>query len=116
MDILDNELGRRLSTCEVAQRLGVSESTVRRYASKFGGVRIGQRNIIFFERKLIDAISKLQQEQRQIPMDGPSGHQRKAEAQTVCQQASGFEMGNGRKGKMALPDPANRPDPHGLLA
>lgn len=116
MDALESELGRRLSTVEVAQRIGVSESTVRRYASKFGGVRIGQRKIIFFERKLIDAISKLQQEQRQFSVDGPSGNQRKAEAQTVCQQAGGSKMGSGREGKDALPDLASRPDPHGLLA
>ncbi len=116
MQTIEQELGRRLSTVEVAERFGLSESTVRRYASKFGGVRIGQRKIIFFERKLIDAISKLQQEQGQIPVARANCGQREAEAETVRQQTGCGEMGGGRKSKDAVRGSAARPDPHGLLA
>ena len=113
--MIDQELGRRLSTCEVAERFGVSESTVRRYASEFGGVRIGQRKIIFFERKLIDALSKLQQEQRQVPLAGSSDSQREAKTETVCQQTGSYSMGGGRKSTAAVSRSGESADPHGLL-
>lgn len=56
-------LGRPLTVQEAASALGVDEATATRYFSTLGGVRIGKRRIVFFERKVLDAIEKLQLEQ-----------------------------------------------------
>ena len=56
-------LGRPLTVQEAARALGVDEATATRYFSTLGGVRIGKRRIVFFERKVLDAIEKLQLEQ-----------------------------------------------------
>lgn len=56
-------LGRPLTVQEAARALSVDEATATRYFSTLGGVRIGKRRIVFFERKVLDAIEKLQLEQ-----------------------------------------------------
>jgi len=54
---MEDELGKRLKTKELADFLEVNEKTVRQYYKKLGGIRLGSR-YIFFERSFIDAISK----------------------------------------------------------
>ena len=48
-------MGERLSTQKVAEILGIDPRTVRNFYEDLGGVRVGRR-IIFFERRLIDAL------------------------------------------------------------
>lgn len=55
MEYLYSQLGRVLSTREVARYLGLDCKTVRKYYAALGGVRLG-RTYLFFEREVVNAI------------------------------------------------------------
>ena len=55
MNALTEKLGKRLTTQEVAEYLGVDAETVRRYYHSLGGIRLG-RLILFFENLVIQEI------------------------------------------------------------
>jgi hypothetical protein len=57
MNVLTEKLGKRLTSKEVADYLGVDVETVRRYYQHLGGIRLG-RLILFFENLMIDAIKE----------------------------------------------------------
>jgi transcription initiation factor TFIIIB Brf1 subunit/transcription initiation factor TFIIB len=57
MNELKDSLGKRLTSQEVADYLGVDVETVRRYYQYLGGIRLG-RLILFFENLMIDAIKE----------------------------------------------------------
>ena len=67
--LLQNELGNPLTTEEVAGYLGIDEGTVRRYYQELGGTRIGKKKIIFFERRLINAVLRQEEETMDCPCD-----------------------------------------------
>lgn len=58
--ILERELGRRLSTKEVAAYLGLDEDTARKYYQEIGGIRpTGPKGrILFFERNVVSALKR----------------------------------------------------------
>ena len=68
--LLEKELGQRLSVKQVAEYLGVDARLVKEQYLRLGGVRLGSRRYIFFERRLIDALSEPKTEQEQISMGG----------------------------------------------
>ncbi|MCA1794253.1 MAG: helix-turn-helix domain-containing protein [Desulfobacteraceae bacterium] len=116
---LKDELGRTLTTKDVAALLGVDPRTVKRYASELGGVRIGPRLILFFEnslRRLIDA-NKNEQE-RQDPVARSREDFRQNSCNQMVWQRPGTKtgrhsLGSGtKKDSQGKADPA---DPHGLL-
>jgi len=57
MEILEKELGKKLSVKQVAILLGRDEKTIRKHYSELGGMRLG-RCYMFFERRIVDAIQK----------------------------------------------------------
>ncbi|CCH49468.1 protein of unknown function [Pseudodesulfovibrio piezophilus C1TLV30] len=59
-DILSQELGKRLSTKEVASFLGLDKETVRKHFEKLGGIQpTGPKGrILFFERNVVDALRR----------------------------------------------------------
>ena len=69
MQVLENELGPRLSVEEVANYLGLDEKTVRQYYRELGGMRLG-RLFLFFERSVLNAL------QKRTEMDCPSAEGR----------------------------------------
>ena len=123
MNAILEELGRPMSVKEAAQAIGFGIEKMRRVYSRYGGVRDGRR-IIFYERRLIDAISKLQQEQqREIPMVGASRNdtakrEKEAAAKAVPDKKRSPEVGGRGKGQDGSRDKSgiNPRDPHGVLA
>lgn len=89
MDILlQKELGQPLTTKQVSAYLNVDIATVRKYYKTLGGVKFGSC-YRFFERRLIDAVLRQEQEQ----MDGP-GESRRAEVQeTIRHQKRSQKVG-----------------------
>jgi hypothetical protein len=67
--LLKKELGNPLTTGEVASYLGIDEGTVRRYYLELGGTRIGKKKFIFFERRLINAVLRQEEETMGCPCD-----------------------------------------------
>jgi hypothetical protein len=61
MNNLSEQLGRSMTTKEVAEFLSLDMVTVRKYYLQLGGVRFGTA-YRFFERRIIDAIQKPQQQ------------------------------------------------------
>lgn len=55
MDIIKEELGKRLSVQEVATIFGVDERLVRQHYNELSGMRLGSRVYIFFEKEVINA-------------------------------------------------------------
>lgn len=55
MSLIEEELGRVLSTKEFSEILGADEKTIRKYYQRLGGIRIG-RHYKFFEKEVINAI------------------------------------------------------------
>ena len=60
MKLLEQNLGRVLSTKQVAKYLNIKEKTVRTHYQELGGIRLG-RHFKFFERRIIDAVEKRQE-------------------------------------------------------
>lgn len=78
MKDLETSLGKALTAKELAEYLGVSEKIVRDNYQQLGGVRIG-RHYRFFERRIIHALEKRQeqvysadQEERSAQREGVS--------------------------------------------
>jgi len=120
-DLITQELGRPLRAKEAAAFIGIDVKSLYPLYLKFGGVRVGKRRIIFYERRLIDAISKLQQEQRQISVVRPggnnqSGREEGAAAQAVPNKERSPFVGGRGEGKIESRSNSNREDPYGLLA
>lgn len=72
MELLEKELGKKLTASQVAKFLGIDARLVRCQYVRLGGVRLGSRCYIFFERRLIDALSKPKAEQEQVSVDRSS--------------------------------------------
>ena len=54
---LEEHLGRRIRTADLARWLGLDVASVRRNYTAFGGVRpIPGGKILFFERNVVDAL------------------------------------------------------------
>ena len=69
MDLLKKELGERIPVSKLAEYLDVAPATVNRYYRELGGIRLGPKTIVFFERSIINALSVTKQEKE---VDGPS--------------------------------------------
>ena len=50
MSLIEEELGRVLSTKEFSEILGADEKTIRKYYQRLGGIRIG-RHYKFLKRR-----------------------------------------------------------------
>lgn len=107
MKYLEQDLGRALTTKQVALFLNINEKTVRDYYLQFGGIKIG-RHYRFFERSIIDAI---QAEQKQIHSTDQEG--RTAEGEGISNAERGQKVGsrNAKYDRRGM----EREDRHGLL-
>ena len=119
-DIITLELGRPLRAKEAAALIGIDVKSLYPLYLKFGGVRVGKRRIIFYERRLIYAISKLQQEQRQISVAWSGGNdqygwEKDAAAQAVPNKKRSPIMGGRGQGEVENRKTSTRDDPYGLL-
>ena len=105
MEVINQELGRCLSTKEVAAFLKLDEKTVRRHYRSLGGMRLG-RLFVFFERRLIHAI------QEGIKMGSPSAQGRTEEGEAIPDEEPGDGLGNQDEAKARKR--LEREDRHGL--
>lgn len=89
LDVLQHELGHRLTTKEVAEYLGLDEDSVRKHYQALGGVRpTGPTGrILFFEKLIVEALRRCSnavedQEARTDSLEGqsPEGSPDKTEA------------------------------------
>jgi len=114
MEIIRQELGKRLSVKEVANLFGVDARFVRQHYAELGGMRLGNRIYIFFEKEVINAI------QRQIKHKdavGRSGKDQRPEDQApVSNPERSARMGGARKGAQSKSSRGASADPHGVLA
>jgi hypothetical protein len=60
-------LGRALTTTEAAQMLGLPKNQLVSNPGKFGGVRIGKRRTVFYEKLIVEAIRRIHADQTQGP-------------------------------------------------
>ena len=110
MELLEKELGQKLSVSQVADYLGLDEKFVRRQYIQLGGVRLGTRRYIFFERRLIDALHEQTKQQQQVSVDRTSEDQRAEEAEVMHNQKTGARVGGrAKKAKSII-------DEHGLFS
>ena len=104
--MLEKELGKKLSTKEVAEYLGLDEKTVRLYYQKLGGMRLGRR-YVFFEKEIINAI------QKRTKMESPSAERRKTDRENIQHEEGGCRVGSRDEAKTRRR--MGREDRHGLF-
>ena len=83
---MEKELGKRLTSDELAIFLGVNVKTVRQYYRELGGIRLGSR-YIFFEKGVVNAISKKRE------MESPSENEWKEEREDVQDKERSHSLG-----------------------
>jgi hypothetical protein len=105
MQILENELGPRMSVEDVANYLGLDEKTVRQYYRELGGMRLG-RLFLFFERSVLNAI------QKGTEMDSPSAEGRDEKGEGISDEKGGDSLGDQDDQKATRR--MEREDRHGL--
>lgn len=103
---MEEELGKKLTVQELAEFLGVNEKTVRKHSQELGGIRLG-RKFIFFERKVIDALSNEKWE-----MESPSEKEWKTQREDIQDKERSTGMG---KQTAVVRRRVGRTDPHNLL-
>lgn len=112
MALFETEFGRPLKTKEVAALTSLDTRLVRKYYLELGGVRVGSR-ILFFEKRLINALSKQHEIGKEEPLDRPGvSAKRKEEKKGVQNQESCTFMGGETEGVIEETDYS---DPFGLL-
>ena len=96
---LDEHLGRRISTRELAAWLGLDVDAVRRNYQAFGGIRpIPKGKILFFERNVADALRSSKHgiednEGRAYSLEGAGPEDGPNQAETLQHQSGSFGMG-----------------------
>ena len=105
MNLLDEHLGKALSAEEVADYIGFDVKTVRKHYEELGGMRLG-RHYLFFERNLINAVSK------GTKMDCPSAEERQEAGKGLLDEEGGAVVGSQDEAKTRKR--LERQDRHGL--
>ena len=96
---LEEQLGRRIPTKELAEWLGLDVDAVRRHYQAFGGIRpIPKGKILFFERNVVDALRGSKHgiednEGRSCPLEGAGPEDGPDQAETLQYQGGGLGMG-----------------------
>lgn len=107
MDILRSELGRPMTTKQVAEFLILDEKTVRKYYRELGGIRLG-RHYRFFEKEICNAIQTKRQ------MDCPSEERGPKERENIQDEKGGFGLGSVNEQNAFKR--MDRPDRHSLFS
>lgn len=98
--VLEEKLGRRLSTRELAEYLGVDIDHLRRNYEAFGGIRpVSGGRILFFEQNVVDALRGNHgienQKKRPYSLGRTSPKARCDTPEVVGQQNGSFGLGSG---------------------
>jgi hypothetical protein len=106
MNLLDEHLGKALSAEKVADYIGCDVKTVRKHYEELGGMRLG-RHYLFFERSIIDAVSK------RTKMECPGAEGREASGEGLLDEEGGAVLGSQDEAKARKR--LEREDRHGLF-
>jgi hypothetical protein len=87
MNILEKDLGKALSSQEVAVYFECDVKTVRKYYRDLGGIRLG-RHYRFFEKEIYNAI------QKRSAMDCSSEEGREEAEQGISNEKGSYRVGN----------------------
>ena len=112
MDIIRQELGKRLTVKEVASLFGVDSRFVRQHYAELGGMRLGNRIYIFFEKEVINAIQR--QNKHESAVDRTGEDQRPENKTPLFDTKGGGRVGN-QGAASTQPARGAGADPHGLL-
>lgn len=85
-------LGKSLTPQEVANYLGVQVRFVRQHYKELGGLRLGRRKIVFFE-KVIESAIQAQRRQPQETLGGSGVAEREVSSGDLYYQESGNLLG-----------------------
>ena len=100
---LEEHLGRRISTKELAVWLQLDVDSLRRHYDAFGGIRpVPGGKILFFERNVVDALrgkyhAVEDHERWTYPVERENSEERPDQAETVRHQGASPGMGGARK-------------------
>jgi len=112
MDLIKEELGKRLTVEEVATIFGVDERLVRQHYNELGGMRLGNRVYVFFEKEVINAVQRHNKHEKSV--DRANQDQRK-EGETSLRHTKRSTRVGGKRKKPAAQQSSGA-DPHGILA
>ena len=96
---LEEQLGRRIPTKELAAWLGLDVEAIRRNYKVFGGIRpIPKGKILFFERNVVDALRSTQHgfeddEERSYSVEGAGPKDGPNQTENIQHQGGGLGMG-----------------------
>jgi hypothetical protein len=115
--MLNQSLGQKLTTQEVAAYMGLDEDTVRKYYKEIGGIRLPgpKGRILFFEKNIVYALSRRNDyafkdnEEWTDSMERESAEGRINQTKGVRHEEGGSGMG-GQKKKGGLDE-----DRHGIF-
>jgi hypothetical protein len=88
----EDELGKRMTAKEVAEKINVDVKTVRANYNKLGGMRLG-RQYWFFERRLNNAI------QERTEMDCPSAESGAQTGEGISEEEGSVDVGSQNEAK-----------------
>jgi len=103
---IEDELGKRMTAKEVAEKINVDVKTVRANYYELGGMRLG-RQYVFFERRLNNAISKREK------MDSPSEEGWEETGEGIFYEEGSVDMGSQNEAKTRRR--VEQEDRHGLF-
>lgn len=99
-------LGKAFSSQDMADMLGCDVRFVRRHYVALGGVRLGVRKIVFFEKEIARAIQAQRRESEKTV--GWSGRcEREGSPGHICHQTGGQIVGNRSGSDVSLVDTHN---------
>jgi hypothetical protein len=102
----EDELGKRMTAKEVAEKINVDVKTVRANYHELGGMRLG-RQYVFFERRLNNAI------QERTEMDCPSEERGAETGEGISDEEGSVDMGSQNEAKTRRR--VEQEDRHGLF-
>jgi hypothetical protein len=104
--MIEQELGRVLSTKELSEILGADAKTIRKYYQRLGGIRIGS-HYKFFEKEVINAI------QTRNKLYWTSKEEQETDRESIQEERGCEELGN--QNAIAVRRRMAQKDKHGLL-
>ena len=105
---LEKTLGEALTAKELAEYLGVNETSIRKNYRQYGGIRVG-RHYRFFSKEVISAIQK--QTEKQVHSTGEKGKNKEGESFSDTEGSKKMGIGNAQNVRRRM----ERHDRHGLL-
>ncbi|MDH4318546.1 MAG: hypothetical protein OEV64_09175 [Desulfobulbaceae bacterium] len=106
MEVLQSELGRRLEIADIAKWLSIDPKTVKKYHQLLGGIRLGPRKYIFFEKEVLSAIQKIRETQETMDWSAQEKGSKTSD-QSLSNEKRGTGVGGLRKKEVYIIDDHN---------